>query len=266
MNKILTIALTAIIIHGCRSSSKVATMDTSAQATTTSAQSASMDTSANSNTLTAAESKDGWQLLFDGTTTNGWHTYGYNTVGKGWVVTDSALHLDVATMKDWPQNESKDILTNSEYDNFDFKTDWKIAPAGNSGVIFYVHEDKPKYKNTYQTGLEMQVLDNEGHPDAKIIKHRAGDLYDLISSSSEPVKPAGGWNHAEIISNNGKLDFYLNGVHIVNTTLWDDNWRQMVAGSKFKTMPDFGTFKKGRIALQEHGEEVWFKNMKIRKL
>lgn len=218
------------------------------------------------NELSRQEKKDGWQLLFDGTTTNGWHTYGYNAVGKGWVVTDSALHLDVATIQDWPKNESKDIVTNDEYANFDFKADWKISSGGNSGIIFFVNEDKAKHRNTYETGLEMQVIDNERHPDGKFIKHRAGDLYDLIASSSEPAKPAGEWNHAEIIANKGKLDFYLNGVHIVTTTLWDDNWRQMVAGSKFKTMSDFGTFKKGRIALQEHGEEVWFKNIKIRRL
>ncbi len=258
MCKLLTIVLAATIINGCNSS-KVASTDTSANT-------AAMDSAANLNSLTAQESKDGWQLLFDGTTTNGWHTYGYDAVGKGWVVTDGTLHLDVATKNDWPKNESKDILTNEEYDNFDFKTDWKIAPNGNSGIIFYAHEDKPKYKNTYETGLEMQVLDNAGHPDAKIIKHRAGDLYDLISSSSEPVKPAGEWNYAEIIADKGKLDLYLNGVHIVSTTMWDDNWKQMVAGSKFKSMPDFGTFKKGRLALQEHGEEVWFRNVKIRKL
>jgi hypothetical protein len=112
----------------------------------------------------------------------------------------------------------------------------------------------------------MQVLDNAGHADAKIIKHRAGDLYDLISSSSEPVKPAGQWNTAEITANKGKLDFYLNGQHIINTRMWDDNWKQMVAGSKFKAMPDFGKFTKGRIALQEHGDQVWYKNIKIKKL
>lgn len=259
MYKLLTLVLAVTIINGCKSP-KVASTDTSANT-------AAMDTTTtNPNSLTAKETQDGWQLLFDGSTTNGWHTYGYDAVGKGWAVADGALHLDVATKNDWPKNESKDILTNGEYDNYHFKTDWKIAPNGNSGIIFYVHEDKPKYKNTYETGLEMQVLDNAGHPDAKIIKHRAGDLYDLISSSSEPVKPAGEWNHAEIIANNGKLDLYLNGVHIVNTTLWDDNWKQMVAGSKFKSMPDFGTFKKGKIALQEHGDEVWFRNIKIKRL
>jgi hypothetical protein len=112
----------------------------------------------------------------------------------------------------------------------------------------------------------MQVLDNAGHRDAKIIKHRAGDLYDLISSSSEPVKPAGEWNQVEIVSNQGKLDFTLNGTKVVSTTLWDDNWKKMVAGSKFKTMSDFGTFKKGKIALQDHGDAVCYRNIMIKKL
>jgi hypothetical protein len=218
------------------------------------------------NTLSSQEKEQGWKLLFDGKTTQGWHSYGYGSVGKAWNIVDGSLHLDVANKKDWPANESKDILTNDEYDNFHLKADWKLAKKGNSGIIFYVREDKKKYPNTYETGPEMQVLDNAGHPDAKIPKHRAGDLYDLISSSSEPVKPAEEWNHAEIMCKNGKLDFFLNGVHIVTTQLWNDNWKKLVANSKFKSMPDFGTFKKGKIALQEHGEEVWFKNIKIRKL
>ncbi|HEX8333864.1 MAG TPA: DUF1080 domain-containing protein [Segetibacter sp.] len=250
MKKLLVLVLAAAIFIGCNSSNVTT--------------STSMDKQAN--TLTAKEKKEGWKLLFDGTTTTGWHTYGYNAVGNAWTVEDGTLRINSAKKKEWTPNENRDIVTNDEYDNFHFAVDWKISTKGNSGIIFYVHEDKAKYKNTYQTGPEMQVLDNDGHPDGKIIKHRAGDLYDLISSSSEPVKVVGEWNHAEIKSLNGKLDFYLNGQHIVNTTLWDDAWKKLVAGSKFKSMPAFGIHKKGRIALQEHGDDVWYRNVKIRKL
>jgi hypothetical protein len=114
--------------------------------------------------------------------------------------------------------------------------------------------------------MEMQVLDNNGHPDAKIVSHRAGDLYDLIVSSEETVKPVGEWNLAEIISKDGNLELHLNGVMIVSTTLWTPEWEALIAKSKFKTMTGFGTFKKGKIALQDHGDEVWFKNIRIKKL
>jgi len=112
----------------------------------------------------------------------------------------------------------------------------------------------------------MQVLDNERHADAKIPKHRAGDLYDLIASSSETVKPAGQWNTAEIIKNKDSLTLRLNGATVVQTILYDGNWKKLIAGSKFKEWKTFGTFKKGVIALQDHGDKVMYRNIKLRKL
>ncbi|MGN6292360.1 MAG: 3-keto-disaccharide hydrolase [Chitinophagaceae bacterium] len=219
------------------------------------------------NTLTEEEKKDGWELLFDGSTTKGWHKYGEAPrIGSAWKVDDGSLHLDASKKKDWQIQDGGDIVSDSAYDNFDLKLDWKIDTAGNSGIIIYIVEDTSKYEYCWHTGPEMQVLDNAKHPDAKIVKHRAGDLYDLISSSSEPVKPALEWNHVEIKSLNGKLDLYLNGVNVVSTTMWDDNWRTLIAGSKFKNMPDFGKFKKGKIGLQDHGNNVWFRNIKIKRL
>jgi len=204
--------------------------------------------------------KAGWVSLFDGKTTKGWHTYGKTAADPQWNVNDGALHLDKSKGGDG------DLVTDRQYSNFDLKLEWKISPKGNSGILFYVHEDPSKYKEAYNTGPEMQVLDNEGHSDGKIHKHRAGDLYDLIPCSKETVRPVGEWNEVEIISNNGSLKFFLNGTNVVSTTLWDDNWKALVDGSKFKQWPGFGTFRSGKIDLQDHGNEVWYRNIKIKEL
>ncbi|RYZ44778.1 MAG: DUF1080 domain-containing protein [Chitinophagaceae bacterium] len=226
-------------------------------------------TTMNSTGSNQAAAEEGFVSLFDGKTTNGWHTYGKTGIGKAWKAVDGTLHLDAAAKKEWQTAEGGDIVSDDEYENFHLKLEWKISPKGNSGVIFYTKEE-PQYEYMWHTGPEMQVLDNgtatmEGHPDAKITSHRAGDLYDLVVSK-EVVKPVGEWNLAEIVSNKGKLDFYLNGQHTLSTTMWDANWKALVAKSKFKDMPAFGTFKKGRIGLQDHGNDVWFRNIRIKKL
>jgi hypothetical protein len=218
---------------------------------------------ATSSTYTQAQQAEkGFVSLFDGKTANGWHTYGMNLAGQSWKVEDGALHL-VPTGK---KEDAGDLVTNKEYSNFHLKIDWKVAPGANSGILFHIKEDAAKYHQTYSTGPEMQVIDNDGHPDGKINKHRAGDLYDLVKSSSEPVKPVGEWNTAEIISNRGKLELRLNGVSIVTTTEFDANWKALIAGSKFKDWAGFGTFTKGKISLQDHGNEVWFRNIMIKEL
>lgn len=218
------------------------------------------DTSSTAKSDVDTSSKTGWQNLFDGVTTTGWHSYGKTIADATWKVADGAIMMDT-TVK-----HGADLVSDGVYDNFDLKLEWKISKNGNSGILFYVQEDTTKYKETYRSGPEMQVLDNDGHPDGKIPKHRAGDLYDLIKSSSEPVKPVGEWNQAEIIANKGQLELKLNGVTVVSTTLWDDNWKKLVAGSKFKDMPDWGTFTSGKIALQDHGNAVWYRNIQIKKL
>lgn len=218
------------------------------------------------NVLSQTEKDNGWKVLFDGKTTNGWHTYGKQNAGNEWKVQNGVIHLDASTKN----AERGDLVTNEEYENFDLKMDWKISEKGNSGIIFYVNEDPAKYEETYETGMEMQVLDNgtptrAGQPDGKLYTHRAGDLYDLLASK-EVANPLGEWNQVEIKSLNGKLDFYMNGVHTLSTQLWNDTWKKMIAISKFKDMPGFGTFKKGKIALQDHGDDVWFRNIRIKRL
>ncbi len=228
--------------------------------------SAQTDSSKNGSTdslkvIGGVKSEEGYTNLFDGKTTSGWHSYGKTNVGGAWKVADGLLYVD-STKK-----EGGDLVSNDSYENFDLKYEWKISANGNSGVMFNVQEDTTKYHETYLTGPEVQILDNNGHPDGKITKHRAGDLYDLIKSSSEPVMPVGHFNEAEIISNNGKLDIFLNGTKVVSTTMFDGNWKTLIGGSKFKALsPDFGTFKSGKIALQDHGNAVWFRNLRIKKL
>ena len=257
--KLLLTGIVVIMLCGCQSgtSTKETTTDSSNQTKDSTMATEKMQANYS---LSDQEKDDGWQLLFDGQTTKGWHSYGKPAAGSAWKVQDGSLFLDT-TIKD-----GGDLTTDDEFGNYDLKLDWKISKNGNSGIIFYVHEDSTKYKQTWNTGPEMQVLDNDGHPDGKIVKHRAGDLYDLISSSPETVKPVGEWNQVEIISINGQLEFHLNGTKVLSTTLWDDNWKKMIAHSKFKTMPGFSSFKTGKISLQDHGNEVWYKNIKIKKL
>lgn len=216
--------------------------------------------------MTGNDTSDGWVSLFDGQTTAGWHSYGKDKAGERWKVADGAIYLDTSKKEGYQTSGGGDLVSEGEYGDFDLKLEWKISPAGNSGVIFYAHEDASKYKESWVTGPEMQVVDNAGHPDGKLIKHKAGDLYDIISSSKEAAKPVGEWNEVEIKSKDGKLDLYLNGTNTVSTMLWDDNWKKLVAGSKFKAMPGFGTYKKGKIVLQDHGNMVWFRNIKIKEI
>jgi hypothetical protein len=220
------------------------------------------------NTLTPAEEADGWELLFDGASTQGWRNFNKSTIGSSWIVENGVLALNAV-----PQDNGKllakdggDIVTEEEYEDFEMVFDWKISPCGNSGVMFLVKEDE-KYTWPWQTGPEMQILDNTCHPDAKIIKHRAGDLYDIQSSSPETVKPAGEWNTSGIKLQDGHLTFHLNGVKVLETDLWTEDWPGILSQTKWKDHEDFTKFKKGRIALQDHRDaRVEFRNMKIRRL
>jgi hypothetical protein len=200
------------------------------------------------------------------TSLDNWHIFNKEgAVGKAWSLKDGVLHLDASNKMNGEIVDGGYLVYNEDVENFHLKLEWKISPGGNSGILFFVKEDT-MYKKPYHTGPEMQVLDNGDHPDGKIKKHRAGDLYDLIACSTEVVKPVGEWNLAEIIVDKGNLEFHLNGVQVVGTTLWDDSWNAMIAQSKFKEWPDFAKFKSGKIVLQDHDNEVWFRNIMIKKL
>jgi cytochrome c len=212
------------------------------------------------NQLTSAEQRDGWILLFDGKTTKGWRAYNTDGIGSAWKVLDGTFVFDPAAGE-----TGGDVVTEQEFGDYELSLEWKIAACGNSGILFNVVEDQ-KYSAPWHTGPEMQILDNACHPDAKIHKHRAGDLYDLIACSTETVKPAGEWNHIRLISNKGHYEFWLNGTCVVKFTMHTSEWNNMVANSKFKEFPDFGKARKGHLALQDHGDKVWFRNIKIKTL
>ena len=216
------------------------------------------------NTLTREEKKEGWKLLFDGKTTQGWHTYLRDTVGSKWQVKDGAIVFDPSQ----PESGGGDIVTNGAYENYELNLEWKISKGGNSGIIFDVQED-PKYGATYLTGPEMQVLDNIDADDNKKQNHLAGCLYDMSGDAtvSKP-KPVGEWNQVRLIQNKGHLTFWLNGIQTYDGQIGSEAWNNMVANSKFKNkiFSDFAKVAKGKIALQQHPGFSEWRNIKIRML
>jgi len=195
--------------------------------------------------------------LFDGKSTNGWHSYLKSGPGA-WKVVDGILQLDPAAPG------QGDLITDNEYENFDLKLEWMIAEGGNSGIIFGVHED-PSFDATYLTGIEMQILDDVKAEDNKLATHRAGALYDMKPPAS-PAKPSGEWNKVEIKKANGHLTFWLNGKKVIDTQIGGSEWQAMLDKSKFKTWKSFAAYPKGHIALQDHGAVVSFKNITIKEL
>lgn len=215
------------------------------------------------NKLTPAEIKKGWKLLFDGSTLTGWKTYNRTDMATSWGVKDGAIFLDAK--KGRSDVAKGDLVTLEDYDDFEFSVEWKISDCGNSGIMYRIVED-PKYKQPYLTGPEMQVLDNKCHPDAKIITHRSGDFYDVMASKTENVKPAGEWNSVKIIMKGYKLEQWQNGVRQIKLTLGSDEINAIVEKSKWKNQKDWGKALIGKIGLQDHGDAVWFRNIKIRSL
>jgi cytochrome c len=217
------------------------------------------------NTLTEKEKQEGWKLLFDGKTTSGLRGFKGKPAPSAWKIKDGALYLDVSKKKDGQVVGGGDLITDREFENYELSLEWKIQDCGNSGIIFNVVE-ADKYDYVWQTGPELQVLDNICHDDGRINTHRAGDLFDMIGSRFVTVRPSGEWNQARLIVNNGKTEFWLNGYKTVEFTMFTQQWADMIKNSKFKDMPDFGKAKKGRIAFQDHGDQVSFRNIKIKEL
>ncbi|HEY1793434.1 MAG TPA: DUF1080 domain-containing protein [Opitutaceae bacterium] len=224
------------------------------------------------NTLTPQEVRDGWKLLWDGRTTDGWRSARHPYFPKsGWVIHDGVLHvIETGGKEGGPGGDTGgDIITTRKYSNFDLKADFKITPGCNSGIKIFVDPELNKGAGS-SIGLEYQILDDLRHPDAKLGRdgdRTLGALYDLYPPiKDKPVNPMGEWNHAEIISNGPHVEHWLNGVRILQYDRFTPGFRQRVQESKFKRWPGFGELHSGYILLQDHGDEVFFRNIKIKVL
>ncbi len=207
------------------------------------------------NTLTDAEKKDGWTLLFDGTTPQ-FHTFGQTAFpDKGWKVEDGEIRLT--------SGGSGDIATNQEYGDFEFELEWKIGDGGNSGIMYRCTED---HKYPWETGPEMQILDDSKHADGKKPKTRAGTLYDLVPCSADVCRPPGEWNRAKISIKGTHYQHFLNGIKIVDVDTTSEEFKTAYKASKWPGMKDYNTKPKGHICLQDHGDPVAFRNIKVREL
>jgi hypothetical protein len=204
--------------------------------------------------LTPAEQADSWRALFDGATTSGWRGYQRRDMPSGWTAVDGALTR---------VGNAGDIVTLDQFANFELALEWKVAPGGNSGIFYRVVEGPER---TYHSGPEMQVLDDAGHVDGKTRLTSAGSLYGLYAAPPGVVKPAGEWNAVRIVANGAHVQHWLNGVKVVDYELWSPDWERLVKASKFNEWPTYGRAKRGHIALQDHGDWVAYRNIKIKVL
>ncbi|MGB1448927.1 MAG: 3-keto-disaccharide hydrolase [Flavobacteriaceae bacterium] len=214
------------------------------------------------------QSDQEWISLFDGKTLNGWHQYNGDAIGEEWSVKDGVMTFEPKENRQWGDG-GKNIVTDQEFTSFVLSIEWNVSEAGNSGIFWGVQEGE-EYGEPYVTGPEIQILDNERHPDAKANPkfHQAGALYDLVQPKADVCNPAGEWNHVllTVDHNINEGNVVFNGTEIVRFPLSGDAWDELVNNSKFKGWKGFGEFKTGKIGLQDHDDKVSFRNIKIKVL
>jgi len=243
MRKILFLAILAITIASCKQVKK--------------------ESNEAAPELSEVNKESEWISLFDGTSFDKWRGYLTDSMYPEWSIEDGAMVFTPS------ENGGKNIITKDTFTNFELSLEWKISEGGNSGIFWGVFED-PKYSEAYQTGPEIQVLDNERHPDALANPkfHQAGALYDMVQPAHDVCKPAGEWNVCVLKVNHetNEGSVTLNGTEIVSFPVHGEQWDNMVENSKFKGWDGFGKHQTGHIGLQDHGDKVSFKNIKIKKL
>jgi len=229
---------------------------------------------AQQNLLTPAERAAGWRLLFDGRTLSGWRGLGYDSVPTAhWKVQDGAIHKiatgSVPRMADGQPAHGGDLMTVDTFGDFELSWEWKVTPGANSGVKYNVSEElsMAQAPNHAALGFEYQILDDDRHEDGKLPTHRAGALYDLIAPNAQKhLRPVGEWNESKLAFRGNHGEHWLNGAKIVEFELGTPSFDSLIAKSKFRPIPGFATRRKGHIVLQDHGDEVFFRNIKVREL
>ena len=210
-----------------------------------------------------SDSSSDWTILFDGTSLDNWRGYLSEDIYPEWTIQDEVMVFN-------PSNVGgKNIITKEKYTNFILSLEWKISEVGNSGIFWGVHEDK-RFSEAYMTGPEIQVLDNERHPDSFVGNgiHKAGSLYDMIGYPDEHINPAGKWNKCvlEIDHKKNIGTVTMNDKVSISFPLSGEKWDTMVANSKFKDWEGFGIYSTGHIGLQDHSDQVSYRNIKIKEL
>ena len=208
------------------------------------------------NALTDAEIEAGWELLFDGESLGDWREFGKDSLPAGWVINNRGeLHFT--------GSGQGDIMTKGQFDDFEFSLEWRVSPAGNSGIMFRVTEE---YDTPWKSGAEMQVLDNNWHPDGRSALTSAGANYALYPAASDVTREVGEFNEVRIVARKHHIEHWLNGEKIVEYETDSSEWEDLVKKSKFARYPGYGRSMKGHIVLQDHGDKVWYRNIKIRPL
>ena len=216
------------------------------------------------NTLTDAEEADGWQLLFDGKTLNGWHGYNGKTT-EAWAIDDCSIK-SAGTEDNYGSDLRSDMTTDREFTNFELAIDWKATPRGNSGIIYAVVED-PRYKAAWMTGPEYQLRDEVDTPrEVNPLQSAGADYAMLAPGPDKELNPVGEWNTATLVVNGPHVEHWLNGKRLLEFERWSDEWKARRDASKWKDHEDYGLAETGRIVIQDHGSEFWFRNIKIREI
>src|SRR6478752_2999601 len=218
------------------------------------------------NSLTEDEKTAGWELLFDGSTLNGWKRYNQDTIGPLWSVKDGMIICDGTGFTEGTADVGGSLITTRQFGNFELTADWKVSPGGNSGILYHVVEGA-KYKHDYETGPENQVIDDSGWKGQLREAQKSGSNYDMFEApATKKLMPVGDWNSAKIVYNNGHVEHWLNGEKVVEFEEGSDAYNERFKKSKWVEYPDWNKSKTGAISLQDHGAPVYFRNIKIRAL